>query len=246
MIRILAAVFCFAALPAAAFDVTAMTAEEREAFRSEIRDYLLDNPEVLMEAIAVLEAREAESQALADAQMVSANAEALFEDGYSWVGGNPEGDVTIVEFLDYQCGYCRRAHPVIAELLETDGNIRLIVKEFPILGEESVRASRFAIATLLVEGDEAYAAYHDALMTMRGEMDIVPLTRLAVDMGFDAEAIAERAASEEVTRIIQENRALASRLAISGTPSFVIGGQLIRGFLPLDGMQEIIGVAREG
>ena len=97
-----------------------------------------------MEAVQILEDRQAAQEAEAGAGMIATNAEALFDDGYSYIGGNPEGDVTLVEFLDYRCGYCKRAHPEVAELLAGDGNIRLIVKEFPILGEESTLSSRFA------------------------------------------------------------------------------------------------------
>ena len=169
MIRILTfAAGLAAAVPAAAFDVGDMTDAERKAFREEIRAYLLDNPEVLMEAIAVLEDREEAERAEADADLVAAHADALFDDGVSWVGGNPDGDVTIVEFLDYRCSYCRRAHPEIAELLAQDSDIRLIVKEFPILGEDSLMASRFAIAVHRLGGDAAYEAVHDMLITQRG------------------------------------------------------------------------------
>jgi len=246
MIRALALALSLAALPAAAFDVEAMSPPEREAFGAEIRDYLLENPEVIVEAIGMLEAREAERQANSDADLIAANAEALFEDDHSFVGGNPDGDVTLVEFLDYRCGYCRQAHPIVGELLSSDGNIRLVVKEFPILGEASDRASRFAIATKLVEGDEAYAALHDALMTMRGEMGTGPLTRLVGEMGFDAAAIAERAASADVTRIIEANHALARQMGINGTPSFIVGDRVLRGFLPLEGMEAVVSEAREG
>ena len=145
---------CLAA-PAAAFDLSSMTDAERQTFRDEVRAYLLDNPEVLMEAIGVLEQRQAEAQASSDQELVKANAEALFNDGYSHIAGNPDGDVTMVEFLDYQCGYCKKAFPEVNQLLESDGDIRLIIKEFPILGDPSVMASRFAIAVKQLEGDEA-------------------------------------------------------------------------------------------
>ena len=135
------------ALPAAAMDLKALTDEERALFRAEVRAYLMDNPQVIMEAVELLQAREAEQQAQADLNLVADNADALFNDGYSWVGGNPEGDITLVEFLDYRCGYCKRAHGEVAKLLESDGNIRLIVNELPILGEQAVIASRFAVAT---------------------------------------------------------------------------------------------------
>jgi len=245
MIR-LAAALCMAALPAAAFDIGAMTEAERQAFRAEIRDYLLENPEVLMEAIAVLEAREAESQAEADARMIAANAAALFEDGHSWVGGNPEGDVTIVEFLDYRCGFCRRAHPVMEDLLAFDGNVRLIVKEFPILGEESVLASRFALAVKAAHGDAAYKRVHDTLMTGRGNVTEAALADLADAEGWDADALIDAMDGEEITEILQDNHALAQAMGISGTPSFVVGDTVLRGFLPLEGMLEVVAEAREG
>ncbi|KMW56423.1 Protein-disulfide isomerase [Candidatus Rhodobacter oscarellae] len=230
--------------PVAAFDMSAMSAEERDALRSEIRAYLLDNPEVLMEAIQVLESRQADQQAADDIALLQVNADALLNDPTSWVGGNPDGDVTIVEFLDYRCGYCKRAHPEVAELIASDGNIRLIVKEFPILGEESVQASRFALAVREVGGDEAYKAVNDGLMTMRGQISERSLRAMASDQGLDADAVMAAMSSEAVQRIIAQNRALGQRLSISGTPSFVFGDQMVRGYVPLDAMREIIAEER--
>ena len=228
------------AMPAQAFDLQDMSAAERDAFRAEIRTYLLENPEVIMEAVAVLEKRQAEEQARGDSDLVKANAGALFDDGHSWVGGNPEGDITLVEFMDYRCGYCKRAFPEVESLLETDGNIRLIVKEFPILGEQSVLASRFAIATLNVAGDEGYKQVHHALMTFRGDITEPALARLAEGFGLDADAIAAEMGSEAVTEVINKNRALGQRLNITGTPSFVMEDQMLRGYVPLDAMQQIV------
>ncbi|WP_335946401.1 MULTISPECIES: DsbA family protein [Salipiger] len=231
-----------AALPATAqdFDFSAMTPEQREAFGTQVREYLLENPQVIMEAVNALENRQAEQQAVADQQIVADNADALFRDGYSYVGGNPDGDITIVEFSDYRCGYCRRAFPEVEELISSDGNIRFIMKEFPILGEASVTSSRFAIATLMEAGDEAYKAVHDALITLEGEPSEPVLRRLADTLGLDAEAIIARMSDEEVTRRIQETRELATRLQINGTPSFVFGDQMLRGYVPLDGMRQLV------
>ncbi|MBN9675724.1 DsbA family protein [Salipiger bermudensis] len=231
-----------AALPATAqdFDFSAMTPEQREAFGTQVREYLLENPQVIMEAVNALENRQAEQQAVADQQIVADNADALFRDGYSYVGGNPDGDITIVEFSDYRCGYCRRAFPEVEELISSDGNIRFIMKEFPILGEASVTSSRFAIATLMEAGDEAYKAVHDALITLEGEPSEPVLRRLADTLGLDAEAIIARMSDEEVTRRIQETRELATRLQINGTPSFVFSDQMLRGYVPLDGMRQLV------
>jgi len=149
------------------------------------------------------------------------------------------GDVTVVEFMDYRCGYCRRAVDEVEGLLEEDGNIRFIVKEFPILGEDSVLASRFAIATQQVAGDAAYKSVHDALMAYNGSMNDTGFTRLADSLGLDANAIVAAMDSEAVTEVIAANHALAQRLGINGTPSFVMGEQMLRGFLPQDAMQAI-------
>ena len=237
---IAAAVF---ASPATA-DLLDMTDDERAAFRQEVRDYLLENPEVLMEAIAILEQRQAEEQIAADEALVADHAEALFSDGTSWVGGNPEGDVTVVEFLDYRCGYCRRAHPEVNDLVEADGDIRYVVKEFPILGEQSVLASRFAIATKNIAGDEAYKQVHDALMTLRSDVTEPALERLAEELELDAAAILDGMDAPEVAEEIDANRALAQSMGISGTPTFVVGDQMLRGYLPLDQMMLVVDEAR--
>ena len=228
------------ALPVSAMDLIELSDAERAQFRAEVRSYLMDNPEVIMEAVELLQSREAEAQAQADVNMVSDNADAIFDDGYSWVGGNLDGDITLVEFLDYRCGYCKRAHGEVAKLLETDGNIRIIVKELPILGDESVLASRFAIATKQVAGGDAYRMMNDALMAYKGSVTIPAMRRLAEEMDMDADAIEARMASEDVTAEIAGTRALAQKLQISGTPTFVMHDELLRGYLPYDQMQALV------
>lgn len=223
----------------------ALTATDRPAFGAEIRSYLLANPEVLMEAIGVLEARQAEEAVAGDQQLLAENADALFNDPTSWVGGNPEGDITIVEFMDYRCGYCKRAFPEVAELLARDGNIRLIVKEFPILGEASVLASRFALATRKVAGDKGYETVHDALMVLRGDVTEDALRATATEAGLDADAIFAAIDDPDIAAILNANRALGQRLNINGTPSFVFGDQFLRGYVPLEGMQQLIADLRK-
>ncbi len=247
MIRTLlstAALGAVLAVPAAALDLGEMSEAERTAFRTEVRAYLLDNPEVIFEAVAVMEERQAALQNANDDELITDNADALFDDGQSWVGGNPEGDITIVEFLDYRCGYCRKAFPEVAELLQSDGNIRLIIKEFPILGEGSLLSSRFAIATMQVAGDDAYKQVHDALMDFKGEISDVTLGRLADTLGLDSAPILAHMDSPDVTAVIDANHALAAKMDISGTPSFVMGNQMIRGYVPLNGMQQIVAEER--
>ncbi len=237
---ILAALLAFA-LPAAAQE---MTDAEREAFRAEVRAYLLENPEVIMEAVGILEARENEARVNADVQMARANQDALFNDPTSFVGGNPNGDITIVEFMDYRCGFCKRAFPEVKALLENDGNIRHIVKEFPILGEQSILASRFALAVRKVAGDDAYEIAHDALMELRGDVNEATLTRLSDSMFLDTPTVFAAMNDPEIGEIINANRALAQRLQITGTPTFVFEDQMLRGYVPLDQMTQIIGSLR--
>ncbi|WP_420863861.1 DsbA family protein [Algirhabdus cladophorae] len=233
------------ATPAAAFDMGAMTPAERQDFRAEIREYLMENPEVLMEAIGVLEQRQAQQQAVADDAMVLSQADALYSDINSWEGGNPEGDITLVEFVDYRCGYCRKAHSEVEELVSTDGNIRLIVKEFPILGEASVVASRFAIATKLTLGDDAYKAAHDALISMRADVNEASVRKLARSLGLDADVIVAKMNSPEVSAVITANRQLGQQLQINGTPTFVMQNEMVRGYVPLDGMRDMIAEIRQ-
>jgi protein-disulfide isomerase len=243
---VLAAGFAATALPAAALDLSAMTDEERAAFRAEIRAYLLDNPEVLQEAIAVLDQREQQAQLDADRTLVAQNLDAIQNDGHSWVGGNPDGDITVVEFMDYRCGYCRRANPEVEELVSGDGNIRFILKEFPILGPQSELASRFAIAVRQLHGDDAYKDVHDALMVLEADIDETSLSRLAEALALDPAPILDQLDSPEVTAVIDANHALAQSLGISGTPTFVMGDEMVRGYVPLQTMQAIVEQERAG
>lgn len=233
------------ATPLAALELDQMTDAERDAFRAEVRAYLLDNPEVLMEAISILEQRETAAQAAADIALARANADALFNDGHSFVGGNPDGDITLVEFMDYRCGYCRQAFPEVEQLLEQDGNIRFIVKELPILGEQSLLAAQFAIAVQQLNGDAAYKDIHDALMALRSDVTPDTLSRLADTFDLDAAPILAHMGGPEVAAVIAENRALAQALQISGTPTFVLEDTMLRGYVPLPQMEQIVARVRQ-
>lgn len=248
MIRFVAPALTAMALltnPAQAVDLTSMSDAERTAFRAEIRAYLMDNPEVIIEAVNLLEQRQADAKAQDDFALVAVNSDDLFDDGFSWIGGNPEGDITLVEFLDYRCGYCRRAMPEVEQLLASDGNIRLIIKELPILGENSMISSRFAVATKQVAGADAYKSVHDALMTMGGDATDVTLLRIAEGLDLDADAILAQMDSDEVTAEISATHALAQRLQINGTPSFVLHDEMLRGYLPAEQMAAIVAEKRK-
>lgn len=228
------------ATPAVAMDLTELTDAERAQFRAEVRAYLMENPEVILQAVEQMQNRQAEAQMQADFDLVTANADEIFDDGYSWIGGNPDGDITLVEFLDYRCGYCKRAHGEVAKLLETDGNIKLIVKEFPILGDQSLLASRFAVATKLVAGGDAYKQLNDALMAFNGEVSLPALRRLGESFELDVAAIEAKMDSDEVTQEIAQTRALAQKLQITGTPTFVMQDEMLRGYLPYDQMMALV------
>ena len=246
MKRLTAALLTSAALtgPALSFDIQSMTDDEKAAFGVAVREYLMANPEVLVESINVLEERRAQQAVSDDKALLAANHDAIFDDGHSWVGGNPDGDVTVVEFMDYRCGYCRQFNPQVRELVESDGNIRLIVKEFPILGDDSEASARFAVAVKQIAGDDAYAAAHHALIGLRAAPTPEALTRIAADIGVDADEVLNLMQTEDVTAILRDNRELAQTMGIQGTPSFVIGDQLLRG-MPAGGLAATVAAARE-
>ena len=238
-----------AALPALAEEpatgtAPSMTAAERKAFRDEVRAYLLENPEVLIEAMDVLQQREEVAGLERDTQVIVANSARIFANPNDWVGGNPNGDITLVEFMDYRCGYCRKAYAEVEELINTDGNIRFVVKEFPILGEASMLSAQFAIALKQLHGDEAYGKAHDALMTLRGEPTVETLTRLAGDLGLEAQPILDRMNAPEVMAVIQDNYMLAEQMEITGTPAFILGDSVMRGYAPLDVMRDFVADVR--
>ncbi len=221
-----------------------MTAEERQIFRDEVRAYLLDHPEVLIEAMDVLQRREEDAALARDVQTVSSHSDTIFNNPNDWVGGNPDGDITLVEFMDYRCSYCRKAYSEVDELITTDGNIRFVVKEFPILGEASTLSAQFAIALRQLHGDEAYGRAHDALINLRGEPTPETLARVATDLGLDPQPILDRMDAPEVQTVIAENYALAEKMEITGTPAFVLKDTVLRGYAPLATMQDFVKDAR--
>lgn len=209
-----------------------------------IRAYLLENPEVILEALDVLEQRRADAQARADEDLVAANEQALIADGRSHVFGNPDGDVTIVEFADYRCGYCKQAHPTVQALLEADPNLRLVYKEFPILGPDSVLASRAAMAALAID-PAAYERLNDAMLSWRAALDEAAVFALAAEAGLDEATLRAGMDDPAIAETLRANYALAQGLRIEGTPSFVVGGRIVRGFVGLDQMQALVAQARD-
>lgn len=223
-----------------------MTDTERSAFRDEVKQYLLENPEVITEAMQVLQDRQNQAAVAQEQMVLTQNAEAIFKDPTSWSGGNPDGDITVVEFMDYRCPYCRKASSEVEDLVKTDGNIRFVVKEYPILGEDSTNSSRFALAMRMLHGDDAYKKAHDALIILKGSPDRDTLSRLANDLGFDPKPILDLMPDPKITAILATNRALADKLNITGTPTFVIDHTMLRGYAPEDDMRKIVAEQRAG
>jgi protein-disulfide isomerase len=223
-----------------------MTPEERAILREEVRAYLLENPEVIVEAMNELQARQDAEAAQRDMALLAANREAIINDGVSWVGGNPDGDITVVEFMDYRCGYCRKAFSEVEELVGTDGNIRFVLKELPILGPDSLLAAQFAIAVQQLHGADAYKQAHDALMTLQAEVTQETLANLASDLGLEPAPVLARMAGPEVRAVIEANHALATAMEVNGTPTFVVGDTLLRGYLPLEDMRSLVIDERAG
>ncbi|MDF2232533.1 DsbA family protein [Albimonas sp. CAU 1670] len=219
--------------------------EGRAVLRSEIRKYLLEHPEVIMEAVKVLEDRRAEAEATEARDLVADNAAEIFQDGYSHVAGNPDGDVTVVEFIDYNCGYCKKAHADVRELVESDPNLRYVVKEFPILGPSSMTAAKAALASRAQQGGRLYMAFNDALMGHRGALSDEQVWSIAEDVGLDVAALKAEAETPEIKSQIDRTYALAKKLDIQGTPTFVIGDELVRGYAPIDHMRDVVAAARE-
>ncbi len=250
----LAALATAAFLPAAYAQDTAvpaaglkdLIASDREAFNEAVADYLLENPEVIIEAMKVLQTREDDAAARRDLDMLAENRDAIFNNASDWSGGNLQGDVVLVEFMDYRCGYCHKAFEEVEQLVKSDGNIRFVLKEFPVLGDQSVLAAQFAIAVKMLHGDEVYKKAHDALFAMRGDMTPETLARVATDLGLDPGPLLAKAATPEVQAVIDANYALADTMAINGTPTFVIDDAMVRGYVPLDGMRQIVERQRKG
>ena len=218
-----------------------LDAGARQATEEVIRDYLLKHPEVVEQALQVLEQRrrEAEKQRARDA--VAAHREELLRDPGSPVGGNPRGDVTVVEFFDYRCGYCKGVAGTVRQLLEEDPGIRLVYKEFPILGDESLLAAGAALAA---RAQGRYGAFHDALMAASGPWTLPVLLQVAARVGLDAGKLQADMEAPEIHAAIERNRALAEALGITGTPAFVVGFELVPGALDLHALKALVSQAR--
>jgi protein-disulfide isomerase len=212
-----------------------------------VKNYLLAHPEVLEEAMAELTKRQAAADDAKHEASVASNAETIFNSPRGVVLGNKDGDVTFVEFFDYNCGYCKRAMADMLDLLKSDPKLKVVLKEFPVLSEGSVEAAKVAVAVRMQDpGGKKYLDFHQKLLGGRGPADKARAIAAAKDAGLDTARIEKDLASPEVKATIEENFKLAEAMGMNGTPSYVIGKQVVVGAVGLDGLKEKIGIARCG
>jgi protein-disulfide isomerase len=212
-----------------------------------VKDYLLAHPEVLEEVSAELSKRQAAAEAEKHEATVSENAQAIFNSPRGVTLGNRDGDVNFVEFFDYNCGYCKRAMSDMIDLMKTDPKLKVVLKEFPVLGPGSVEAAQVAVAVRMQDpGGKKYLDFHQKLLGGKGQADKARALAAAKDAGLDVARIEKDMTSPEVKATIEENFKLAEAMGMNGTPSYVIGKQVVVGAIGRDGLAEKIGIARCG
>ncbi|HYM30620.1 MAG TPA: DsbA family protein [Candidatus Cybelea sp.] len=224
-------------------DDDALTPAQREAVEKIVRETIVKHPEIILEAVQSLQQQRKDEQVAQQKSALAQHRKALMDDQDSMVIGNPKGDVTVVEFFDYRCPYCKQMEPAIQATLKEDGKVRLMLKEYPILGEDSVLASRAAIAS---RKQGKYMAFHDALMRTKGVFTPDVIKLVAKEVGLDVARLEKDMADPAVDQIIRANQAIADSLGIEGTPGFVIGDRVISGGMPLPQFRTLISDARTG
>ncbi len=212
-----------------------------------VKDYLLAHPEVLEEVSAELSKRQAAAEAEKHEATVSQNAQTIFNSPRGVTIGNKDGDVTFVEFFDYNCGYCKRAMSDMIDLMKSDPKLKVVLKEFPVLGPGSVEAAQVAVAVRMQDpGGKKYLDFHQKLLGGKGQADKARALAAAKEAGLDMTRLEKDSASPEVRATIEENFKLAEAMGMNGTPSYVIGKQVVIGAIGRDGLAEKIGIARCG
>ncbi|HXA69334.1 MAG TPA: DsbA family protein [Stellaceae bacterium] len=231
-----------AASPAGATDMS--VSPDRQAIEQIIHDYIMAHPEVVIESLKAGDAR-AKEQAAADTRaQIAKHKDELVHDTKSPEGGNPAGDVTIVEFFDYRCPYCKQVEPELEALLKEDGRIRVVYKEFPILGPESMIATRISLAALQ-QSPQKYARLHAALMSAKGQLSQDSVLKAAEAAGLDVGRIKTDMNGPEVDAHIKRNYDLAETLNIRGTPAFIVGNEMTPGAVDLPMFKKLVADARK-
>ncbi|MCB1489273.1 MAG: DsbA family protein [Bauldia sp.] len=224
-------------------EVALLSDAQLEQVKETIRSHLVANPEIVRDAIDALQRKQDEEAAQAQVSAITNNKDTIFNSQRQVVIGNPDGDVTLVEFFDYNCGYCRRAQADMKALIADDPNLRVVLKEFPVLGEGSVEAARVSIAVRMVAPDKA-ADFHDTLLDHPGQVNGDVALALAEELGIDSAALKKAMDSEEVSDTIAESYALATELSLTGTPSYVTNSEVVIGAVGYDALLDKIKTAR--
>ncbi len=233
-----------AAVPASASaqDEAPLDQKQVEAVRKIVRDYIMENPEIIAEAIEALREKQRLAAEAEAKKALLARAKEIFEDPEAPVAGNPQGDVTLVEFFDYRCTYCKAVMDTIFEVIEKDGQVRFVYKELPILGPESVFAAKAALAA---RAQGKYDAFHRALMKMRGVVNEQTILKTAAQVGLDVEKLKKDMDSPAIETVLKRNMELARALDINGTPAFVVGDRVIPGAVDRGTLKQLIEQARQ-
>ncbi|SMH26153.1 DsbA family protein [Mesorhizobium australicum] len=213
----------------------------KEEFEQRVRDYLLAHPEAVVEALQAYDARQKQAQEDAAKAALTARAEEIFRDPASPVGGNVEGSVTLVEFFDYNCPYCRQMMPVMEQAVAADPQLRIAYKEFPILGPDSVFAAKAALAANLQGG---YAKFHKALFEVKSRITEAVVLKVAANVGLDVERLKTDMEGTAIRDTVDRNLQLAQDLGITGTPVFIAGDQILGGAVPLATLTQLIEQAK--
>ena len=220
--------------------------DQREEIGKIVKDYLLTHPEVMQDAMAELEKRQQAAEAEKHRTAIVDNKATLFNSPHQVILGNPQGNVTMVEFFDYNCGYCKRAMSDMLDLIKNDSNLKFVLKEFPVLGEGSVEAARVAVAARMQDpSGKKYIEFHQKLLGGRGGADKMRALAVAKEVGFDMPRLERDMGSDEVKKTIDENMKLAEALGVNGTPSYVVGQEVVVGAVGLDALREKISAERK-
>jgi len=237
------------ALPAAApARAQTFTGDQRGEIERIIKDYLLSHPELLQEVMAELEKRQATAEAEKHRAAVTQHSASIFTSPRQVTLGNAQGDVTVVEFFDYNCGYCKRAMADMLDLMKNDSKIKFVLKEFPVLGEGSVQAAQVAAAVRMQDktGGKKYLEFHQKLLSGRGPADKTRALAVAKEVGLDVARIEKDIAGDEVKATLEESFKLAEALGLNGTPSYVVGQDVVVGAVGLNALKEKVNTARCG
>lgn len=231
----------------AAVSAQSFSDSQRGEIEQIVKNYLLAHPEILEDVSAELSKRQAAAEALKHEAAVTKNADAIFNSPRGVTLGNKNGDVSFVEFFDYNCGYCKRAMADMLELLKSDPKLKVVLKEFPVLGPGSVEAAQVAVAVRMQDPDgKKYLDFHQRLLGERGHADKTRALAAAKAAGLDMARIEKDMSSPEVRATLEENFKLAESMGMNGTPSYVIGKQVVVGAVGLDTLKEKINTARCG